>query len=543
MPCPECDSPYLVSQKYENLRCPKCLNIGIVSPERVKTEVEDARDFMGENQVLDYLKDYDKTQLILALLRMGNKAVHEVWNNRAIPIRDFAFTPLFIKLLLPETGFGNKTLDVQDWPPETLETIIKHRFLVLRELNHLEEQFTYAYPKVATGSLNTIFDRYDLYQSEFSYCFDRCLKSLLGGELEHREQFDTADEELRKFETPDGDNIQSVRDFADAFYDFIIGMGFLLSSDESLNEVFYNEFPESVTILDIRDFMDALNNQFLPGNINAITGEEELAVVDWAEIQQIGFEIFDDDWTEVRDEIVMTPSNTDAHPFLFSMPVEEKTIESRLNRPSQLALPRVFYAQEYAQFIRFQMFPMLHDESGRVGHEVLTEVTEDRSEVYERNIHTYLQNEGYESYHSLKHYKSDEHELDVLTIASDRNELWFIECKYLLPKLRMDTAEGIRTFNEKMTEAVFEDGEPFDEKVDWWLENKSGENFTNQTGPNPDEDRTAARFKQSWTDLTVRRFVVSNLVPSYTLKRGVVFLTDMEFLEFLETGTLPFLPK
>lgn len=185
---------------------------------------------------------------------------------------------------------------------------------------------------------------------------------------------------------------------------------------------------------------------------------------------------------------------------------------------------------------------MLYDENGTIGGDILKDITEERGKPYERNIYEYLQDEGFEVYHSLEHYGDNDHELDLLVAATDRDEIWFIECKYKLPYMRMNTAAGIEDFNEKMYDAVFAKGEAFDEKVDWWLANKPGDNFTWQVG-DEENNRTVAQFPKEWEDLTVRRLVVSNLVPSFVVARGVRFITDMEFAQFLKSGSLPYLPK
>lgn len=543
MPCNRCDSPLLVSQKYEDLRCPNCLDLGYTSSDIIRSGVDDMRDLLGEDAILGVLKEYKKTQVILALLRMGNKAANQIWEHRGIPLREFTTPPQFLKFLLPETGFGTEELDIHDWPPEVIETALQHHFLVLRYLNKLEEQFLYAFPRTKPkAGLQTVLSRHDLFDSEFEYCFDRNRTNLMGSSEELRPKFDKVDSELRNFDTPSGNQIESVREFAEVFYEFIIALSFFMSSDKRLNRTYYNDFPESVTVLKIKDLIDSLDLQFEGGALTVMREQGELGTTTLPELNLSGQEVFGDDWEVVRNEIVMSPETPDAHPFLFAAPIEEEAHESPPGIQSSIVVPRVFYARDYASFIRFQMFPLLYDEDGNIGHFVLKKVTETRSEEYERNVHQYLQRKGFETYHSLKHYKANEHELDVLALPPDRDEVWFIECKYKLPKLRMNTSEGMRAYNKKMTEAVFEDGEPFDQKVDWWLENMPGDRFTTQIGE-ADEDRKPKQFEQSWEDLTVRRFVISNLVPSYPVKRGVVFLTGMEFVELVESDNLPYQPK
>lgn len=543
MPCHICNSPLLVSHKYENLRCPSCSNLSTVPLDQVEVDVRNSRDLVGEERVLELLKQYKKPQLLLALLRMGNKAANQMWEDRGFLVRDFAVPPAIIKKVLPETGFGNKSLDVYNWPPETLDTILSNHFSVLKRLSHLEERFVYAYPKVPEhNGRSTVFSRFDIYSSEYDYCFVRCLRSLMGGNTDLKALFDEVELNFRDFDTTPGDELETVREFGETFYEFIVAMSFLLSSDDLLGDTYHNEFPGDVTIYDIRRFIVRLDIQFYGEALDRIEEEGELATTSWQELEVTGRAVFGEDWPAVRNEIVMTPENPEAHPFLFGIPVEEETPGSRQGSKLTIEIPRVFYGRDYSQFIRFQMFPLLHDEDGTIGGEVLKEITKDRGKPYERNIYEYLKNEGFEVYHSLKHYGDNDHELDLLVVANERDEVWFIECKYKLPFMRMNTAAGIKDFNKKMYNAVFIDGEAFDEKVDWWLANKPGDNFTWQEGE-AKRDRTAAPFCEEWGDRTVRRFVVSNLVPSFVVSRGVRFITDMEFAQFLKSGSLPYLPK
>lgn len=541
MTCAECGSPLFVSQKYENLRCPNCSNLSVAPPSFVESQVETQRDYLGEKELIESLKEYKKDQLILALLRMANKAGSKIWSTRGFPLRDFALPSRLIKLLLPESGFGEKALDVDDWPPDVLETSLGFHFNVLRALSHLEDQFVYAYPKIPFEDSPSLLSSHAIFASEYQYCFDRCVRSLLGGYEQHRDRFNSVSLKFRDFDTPEGDEIESVRDFARTFYEFIIGISFFMSSNDSLGETYHNKFPESVTVLDIGKFLEKLDLNYGDGALGKMRGEGELAMAQWGEVNRAGEEVFGEGWPAVRENIVVTDENTNAHPFLFELSVSQESEAAPRGLTVTLDIPRVFYASEYARFIRFQMFPMLSDEEGNPGIETINKITSDRGIPYERNIYGYLDEQGYETYHNLKHYGDNDHQLDLLVVAHEREELWLIECKYKVPYMRMDTAEGVEDFNDKMHRSVFEDGEAFDEKADWWLTDKPGDNFTWQEGD--DGDRTATAFDEAWTDLQVRQLVVSNLVPSYPVKRGIRFLTGMEFMRFIESGDLPYPPK
>lgn len=543
MPCPHCDSPLLVSEKYEDMRCPTCANLGIIPYSTLYPELEATRDYFSEDQLVDLLKDYEKTQLILLLIRESNKAAHEVWQHRRTPVREFLYASRLIKLLLPETGFGDELLDLDGEQPELIDLIFSHQFLIQRTLDHLEGHFQYAYPKVGIDDTSSFFDKFQRYESEFNYCFIRCMKSLMGGFSEEQELFDRAHNAFRDFDTPESDTVESVRQFAEIFFELIISFGFLFSSHDSLNDVYQQSLPEPVTILDLSDFIDRIALQYSGGPLNEIRETGELAVADLLQVQSAGYDIFGDDWEDVRDRILMHPNNTDAHPFLFGLPIKEKALGYRPGIPVQIDVPKVFYPYYHSRLIRFQLFPLLHDETGTLGHHVLEAVGDGRGQRYEWNVYEFLDKQDYHVYHSLISLVGGEHEVDVFVVDENTGELWFIECKYLMPTIGMDTPDGIRAFNDKVDCKVFpEDSEAFDEKVDWWLEHQPGEPFKSQTEWDTN-DRQRQQFKERWADYEVKRFVVSNLVPSYTKKRGVVFMTDLEFLKFLSTGEMPYIPK
>lgn len=543
MPCPHCDSPLLVSEKYEDMRCPTCANLSTIPYSTLRPELEATRDHLSEDRLIELLKDYKKTQLILILIRESNKAAHEMYQRRRTQTREFLFASRLIKLLLPETGFGNKLFNIDNELPELIDTTFGHQSLIQRTLDHLEERFQYAHYKVGIKDASNFFGKFQRYESEFNYCFIRCLKSLMGGFPEEQELFDRAHDAFRGFDTPDSNNIESVREFAEIFFELIISFGFLFSSQESLNEVYQQPLPESVTILDLSDFIERIDLQYSGGPLNEIKETGELAVAEWPQVQSAGYEIFGDDWENVRDRILMHPGNTDAHPFLFGLPIKEKPVGHRLGTPVKIDVPKVFYPYHHSHLIRFQLFPLLHDETGTPGHRVLETVGDGRGQRYEWNVYEFLDEQDYHVYHSLVSLVGGEHEVDILVVDENAGELWFIECKYLMPAVRMDTPDGIRAFNDKVDSKVFpEDSEAFDEKVDWWLDHQPGEPFKSQTEWDTG-DRVRQQFEEAWSNYEVKRFVVSNLVPSYTKKRGIVFMTDLEFLEFLETGETPYMPK
>jgi hypothetical protein len=208
---------------------------------------------------------------------------------------------------------------------------------------------------------------------------------------------------------------------------------------------------------------------------------------------------------------------------------------------------KIIYPKFYDLIVRLQLFPLFRNGPDQpTGHDLLSEITAKRGKQFEQNLYEYLKALWYESYHSAELSKNYATEIDVTVVNED--EIWFIERKYLMQEINMNSAEGIKRVNETFDHKVFNQeggyghaptGDPFDERVERWLNLKDGKEFQTQVGP--DEDATKIReFKPEWLDLEPRMMVVSNIVPSYTTKRNVKFLTDVEFVELLEGWYEPF---
>lgn len=544
MPCSKCESPFLVSEEYEDMRCPNCLDIPVVQSEQLEPLTDEVRELFSEKRVFNLYKQYSKSHLILALIRTANKAGHDIFTSRKGSVRDLSIASRLVKRLYPETGFGDDQMDFSNGVPERFETFLGHQH-ILRKLDHLESKFEYAYPDTNTELKPTtkFFEQFRRYQSELEYCYVRCAKSLHGGFEDNQRLFDEASDRIRDFDKPSVSDINSSLDFANVFFEFIISMAFLYSADDSLNNVYAHSFHDELTIDKLTHLTERLDGQFSNRTRAHIDQSGELSMVDWIELQQIGWDIFGPEWSDIQNQIVMHSSNPDAHPFLFGITVDEPAPGHRPGIPVYLQMPKVVYPRHYSKLIRMQMFPMLKTENGTSGHRILDDVCTERGPVFERNLHEYLISKGHESYHSAEATKANQNEVDVLVVNEEEGEIWFVECKYLLPPLRMDTPNGIEKMNEKFDRRVFPSSSiAFDDKADWWMEQMPGKDFTSQIGQD-ENDRESQRFRSEWTDYDVQRFVVSNLVPSYTLKRNVLFFTDLEFIKYLETGETPYLPK
>jgi len=555
MPCSTCDTPLLVGHKFGNLYCPNCLDLDVVDPESVQEQIDQTRQIVSEDRAMTMLSEYDKNHLILLLIDELNRISHSFYErfDSELPVRKFAYTSYLLKLVYERDDFGDKQFEYQeDGLPETIGLIYDLIDKVYRKLDQVEDGFIYAVkPIVEPHNPKPFVGEHFFFESEYRYCFIRCLESLAGGSKEGIEFFYRAHEEARSFEKTDVDNIDSLQEFTSTFFEIIVTMAFMLSTDKTLNEIYNKSLPDSVDALDLKEFLDCIDSQFTEEGIAHIDETGTLPVAAEEGVNHCGEDVFGDDWEEVRDSLLVSDDNVDAHPFLFKVIREHVVTQDAGRPPVTRDEPVILYPRYYNQLIRFQLFPLLENGDSPSGVALLDKECKKRGEQFEYNLYKYLENDGYECYYSSWFTKSDQREIDLIVVNESDEELWFIECKFLLPETHMRTANGVIRLNHKFDSKVYkedtehydaESGEPFPEKVETWLNEKPGSSFLSHLDRDG-EDRVEQQFAKEWTDLDVRMFVVSNVVPSYIEKEDVEFLTDVEFIEMLEGELGVYTPK
>lgn len=546
MPCSKCEIPLLVVHDLEGLYCPNCHDIEVVDPTEIEEKIEKARTRVNEDRVMELVQEYDKNHLILLLIDELNRVSHAFYDNleTGLPAQEFSYISYLLKLIYKRDGFGDKEFEYQEQElPEEIETLLEWIDKLIRSIEQVEGGFRYAVePPVPPHNPQPFVGEYLFYDSEYRYCFQRCLRSLIGGSEEDMEFFFKTHEEARSFDRTDVDEIDSLEDFTSTFFELIVTMAFMLSTDDTLNEIYYTTLPDAVDVFDLKDFMDCIDSQFSDEGIAVIDEKGTLPVADQSEVENCGEDIFGGNWEEVKRKLIVSEDNFDAHPFLFKI-IREKVVSKPTGRPPiTVDSPEILYPRYYNLLARFQLFPMLENGGSKSGIELLDDECENRGRQFERNLYEYLEGNGYECFHSSWFTKSDQREIDLIVVNQDEGELWFVECKFFLPETHMRTANGIVRLNQKFDSKVFkkdtenydaESGEPFPEKVERWLDEKPGEAFLSHVGSDGDE-RVEQLFEEDWTSLETRMFVVSNVVPSYIEKKGVEFLTDLEFIEMVE---------
>lgn len=544
MPCSDCGHLLILNHDNEKLICPNCFDIRVADPEEVDEKTERDRQLLRDENLVQLVQEYDRSHLLLYLIERLNKISHGLYENRRLKMREFAYINYLIQIVYPvdESKFGEKYLDRGDELDEVIDTLLSTQAELVRALNHVEDQFRICteYP-VPMPDTKFLFGDYDLRDTEYRYCFQRCLRSLIGGREEDVELFDKTHEKIRDFERPSTDEISTLKDFADTFYGFILSMLFVASTDNTVGDIYGTMLPDHVSVFDLSEFFDRIDSQFANEEGEVVLQDSTLAWTNEEGLTQAGKGTFGDDWEEVREYTVVSRDNLDAHPFLFEVTVTTAYYQQQGRPPKTREQTRFIYPRWYAQLLRYQIFPLLQNGDEESGHEFLNTVATRRGKEFEKNLHGYLTSQGFECYHSAEIPGEDSSEIDLLVVNEEEDELWFIECKYLMPEILMNTAEGIEHLNGKFDHKVFNievegyegspTGLPFPEKVETWLGLDPDDKFTAQ---GKDNEETQHEIQESWQNLNVRKIVVSNLVPSYVKKEGVEFRTDMELLEMIE---------
>jgi hypothetical protein len=545
MPCADCGNPLIVCKEYNDLRCPYCLDLDIESSETIHEKIERDRDRLKDENLVQLIQEYSKDHLLLYLIERLNITATALYENRRIDHSLFSYLNYLIKiiLLVDSDEFGDEYLDRdQNSLDEDIELLVQSQAEVVNALNHIEEDFrlciNYPVPPVKD---DFVFSEYDLRDTEYHQCYFRNLRSLMGGKEEYVEHFDEASTELRNFDWPGFSEDESLREFAETSYEFILSMLFIASADEIVGETYTTFPPDNVSVHKIDEILEGLDQRFVDDEGNVVLQDSTLAVTTEEELDEVGQEVFPENWGDVKQSLVISKNNLDAHPFLFKLDLEEVVREVSGRPPITREVTRIVYPRFYAKILRFQIFPLLQNGDKPSGNEILNDIAIERGEEFEKNVYRYLSSQRFDSYYSAELPGVESSEIDVIAVDSDEDELWFIECKYLQPVIQMNALEGIQNLNEKFDHKVFNveadayegspTGLPFPEKVQQWNESDVGDRFT---WVDPDgENSISERYPPTWKEYEVRMMVVSNLCPSYSVKEGVEFYTDMEFVQLL----------
>lgn len=545
MVCADCGNPLIICKEYNDLRCPYCLNLDIEDSETIHEKIERDRNRLRDENLVQLIQDYSKDHLLLYLIERLNITATELYENRRIDHSLFSYLNYLIKIILPVDSdeFGDEYLNRDhNSLDKDIELLVQSQAEIVNALNHIEEDFrlclNYAVPPVED---DFVFSEYDLRDTEYRQCYFRNLRSLMGGKEEYVEYFDEVSTELRDFDSPGFSEDKSLREFAETSYEFILPMLFIASADETVGETYTTFPPDNVSVHKIDDLLEGLDQRFVDDEGTVVLQDSTLAVTTEEELDEIGQKVFPENWGDVKQSLVISKNNLDAHPFLFKLDLEKVVREVSGRPPITREVTRIVYPRFYAKVLRFQIFPLLQNGDKPSGNELLNDIAVERGEKFEKNVYRYLSSQGFDSYYSAELPGVESSEIDVLAVDSDEDELWFIECKYLQPVVQMNALEGIQNLNEKFDHKVFNveagayegspTGLPFPEKVQQWNESDAGDRFS---WVDPEGvSSISERYPPTWKEYETRMMVVSNLCPSYSVKESVEFYTDMELVQLL----------
>jgi len=545
MPCHDCGNPLIVCKEYNDLRCPYCLDLDIGDSETIHEKIERDRDRLKDENLVQLIQEYSKDHLLLYLIERLNITSRGLYQSRRIDHSLFSYLNYLIKIILPvdKDKFGDEYLDRDNNSlDQDIKLLVQSQAEVVNALNQIEEEFRLCLNyTVSPVKQKFVFSEYDLRDTEYRQCYFRNLRSLMGGKEEYVEHFDEASTELRDFDRPGFSEDESLREFAETSYEFILPMLFIASADEIVGETYTTFPPDNVSVHKIGGLLEGLDQRFVDDDGNVVLQDSTLAVTSEEELDEVGQEVFPDNWDDVKQSLVISKNNLDAHPFLFKLEFEEVVREVSGRPPISREVTRIVYPRFYAKILRFQIFPLLQNGDKPSGNEILNDIAIERGEEFEKNVYRYLSSQGFDSYYSAELPGVESSEIDVIAVNSGEDELWFIECKYLQPLTQMNALEGIQNLNEKFDHKVFNvqadayegspTGLPFPEKVQQWNKSDVGDRFT-WVDPGR-ESSISEEYPPTWDEYETRRMVVSNLCPSYSVKKGVEFYTDMELVQLL----------
>jgi hypothetical protein len=536
MPCEECGHLLCVDPDEElSLFCPRCNNLPYESNAIVQAATNWLlEDHFTDENIIQIIDEYSKNNLIINILTRLNHVANQFFQDQevGIPINDFGYFPYILKQIYRKDNFGDEYLE-DPWELDDELRVLRDAYteLVL-SFRAARDQFLICIRRDEfSGQFENFASDYELYQSEYGLCFERCVKSILGGDLDNYETYVFVADNLRSVDKRDVEDVSTSWEFTDAWYDYLLQMRMIASSDTLVNDAYFTRLPEHINIFHIEEFIDRIDNCFTQRQHEEMVEEGIVCSLEPDTVDLIGRQTFGNSWNEVRDFLIISEDSLDAHPFLW-MISDESLPEST---------SRILYPRFFARILKFQVFPLLRNGNNPTSHELLSSIASDRGPLYERNWHDYLVDMDIECYQGAELTRNEPNEIDLLLIKDEL--LIFVEMKYFLPPIRINGPEGIRIIDEKFDVEIFNqesdtsnrtaDGKPFPEKVSEWMRLEPGESFTSRIGPEND-NRVEQEYRGEWADYDDNKYVVSNVVPSYIEKQDVRFLTDLEFYRWIE---------
>lgn len=543
MPCTDCGHPLYIERDTKQFSCPNCSHLEFEDPDVIKQKIEEKREILSKENIINLIKSYKKDQLVLLFVQELNKVAHELYKNRKMNIREWVYLNTIIEYILEEDGFGDETFDTTEELPEELDSVVSAFSALNKNLDLVEEEFKYCAPKVVSDkSKLTLAGEYMIFDSEYHVGYFRCAESMMGGSEDSIDYFDVSRESIREEDIMSLSDVESPEDFGRSYFNQILSFVFMMTSEEQSKERYSLNAPDSIDITEVMDFLEYLNEQFTERQHAYLFENPVLTATDPQTVDTCGRRAFGrQGWADLKDEIIVSEENIGAYPLLYELTTKRTINPESFRRPREQDVAFVFYPKFYSLLLRFHMFPMLKNGDNRSGEDVLDEMIRDAGDDFEKNIAEFLQSQGYECYFQSWISQSEKREVDIIAVSD--SQTLFIEAKHFRPPMGLYSKSGIRGLNDKFDYEIFKEdngyydesptGKEFDTIIHEWSTSEFSEFSFERL---EDSERSDAVWQDSWLENDVYSLVVSNLTPSYVKKRGVRFLTDIELVKFVQDG-------
>lgn len=544
MPCPECKTPLVYDPDEEYLYCPEGCGLPVADRDEIRTKAHTLKDnVLNATNILTLLDEFTAPQIIGELVRQANHAAFNFTQENRLDYTAFVYPALLIQRLYKEDEIFSNQIEHAPGERDELEDrvtdVLNKGITLIGTLDQVKQEFRVPVEiTLRYGDWTSFLGNYAFLKSEYWFCMQRCMQSTIGGWGDIREDFLETREAIRKFDRPDQDGIDTPYDFGDFWFDLITSLGFATSLDPDAQKIFSTNFPSTVTIFDIRDFFDRIEEEPRVRRQLRAAGEHDLRSAAMREhtFDECGEDVFGDEWPIVKDKILMSPDNTDAHPLFFKITGTEE-IQLQPGRPTrERTITRVLYPDQLAFILQFQLFPLLHNQSPDPQRRLIDRINgEERAPEFEQKVHEYLRGNDIESYHSCTLPGPNDREIDVLFVRDE--VVYFGEVKFFLPELELQSQNGIQNIDEEYDDEIFNDGIPYPEKVSDWQSLEPGDRF-HHSGQEP-----YGEIPDVWSEYDTQMLVISNFTPSYIEKHGVRFITDLELRQWIDKDRDVFYPK
>jgi hypothetical protein len=511
---------------------------------KVASEIRE--EYLNNQNLTRLLKEHGYLRVIIELTNRLNQGAGGMINEDRMPFNEFFHAIPILKMLYKESEkyehtLGSDTHDSQQEVKQNISTLLDDGTTLISILKQTEEDFTIPIRLLPNPSTwEDFYSNYLFLHSEYWLCAERCMRANAGARDLVREDYILKEIIFRDFDRPDHDEYDTVEEWADSWYGFIVEIGFASALDPNISDIFTTEFPESVSIFDLEDLFDRLNIFVSSATASRSNDEFRPNAIPKHTFDQFGEEIFDDDWEQMRSLILMSSKNPDAHPLFFEWAGTRRIDLFSDNSPEDIVINHIIYPDVFSQLLKFQLFPFLKNGQQKKSTDVLEDLTAKRGEIFERRVFEYLQStpKTANAYHSCKTSKQGGNEVDAIFKYEDT--VYFVEAKFILPILNIQSQVGIQNVNSKFDGKIFKEtddatGKPFPQKVQNYRDLDPQATISHQVSEDSD-DRDQIQVPREWTEADYELLVVSNFVPSYPTKQGVRFITDLELYQWIENG-------